>query len=231
MLEGLTGHPELVTTAVLGGLGINQINAGSRAYQEGDFKGGSEHLLAGNAVLTGLAAVNEGMKTGELGVYTGAQMPFFLAGVAQFLKKHPELSASHLYALCVKAAEKFTVVPALGFNIAIRLWLYENGLIDPTNPLDWVKHLGFTGLSTSFVMPTEGPGSITPLTAKQERFLVTFSARAALTAALGVSVVNSGMDAFASQDLSRADLLALVWMFLNGSALQQDFRTLKKEMG
>lgn len=231
MFEILKEHPDLATTVTLGTLGISEINKSSKAYQRGDPKEGSKHLLVGNGILTGLATINELIKNGELGIYTGAQTPFALAGLAQFIKHHRDLSDSRLYQLCVKAARKFTALPALGFNVAIRLWLYKNGLIDPGNALDWVRHLGFTGLSTSFVMSVEGGGKIlSNLTAEQERFLVTFSTRAALTLALGVDVVDSGIDVVASQDINRADLLALIWMSLNVMALKQDFATLSKKV-
>ncbi|MBI2453189.1 hypothetical protein HYV56_00635 [Candidatus Peregrinibacteria bacterium] len=231
MFKTLGEHPELITTASLGTIGISEINKGSRAYQAGDFREGSIHLLVGNGTLTGLAATNELIKNGAVGIYTGAQTPFALAGLAHFLKHHRDLSNSYIYQLCVKAAEKFTALPALGINIAIRLWLYKNGLIDPSNALDWIRHLGFTGLSTSFVMSIEGSGKILRnLTAKQERFLVTFSTRAALTLALGVDVIDSGMDVVSSHDLNKADLLALIWMSLNAMALKQDFITLDKEI-
>jgi hypothetical protein len=219
-------HPDTATTAVLGSLAINQVNRGSEAYREGKFRQGSTHLMAGNGILTTLAAVNELIKGGKIGLFTGAQLPFLLAGLGQFFKHHPDLNS-----WCTKLADQYSVAPALIVNGLVRLYLYQNGLIDLTDPKDWVKHLAFTGLSTSFVMPVQGNATVLDgLTAKQERFLVTFFTRSALTGVLALGVVGSAAEAVSSGDVGKLDLLALVWMTLNGSAVKRDFLTANREL-
>ncbi len=210
-----------LNTAALGPLAIQHVNQGSKNYQQGDLRAGSRNLLIGNLILTGLAAGNEIMQQGSPGVFTAAQAPFTLAGITQYMKHHQ---------IGKGLAEKYSASKALLLNLGIMMWLSASGKIDLMDANDLLKHLAFTGLSTSFVMNVEGSGSILKqLNAKQERFLATFSARLALTLILSYQCMGSIEDAAVHQNISEINLLAIVWAVLNGSALKRDWQSLQAE--
>lgn len=204
------------TTTVLGGAGIHQIVQGQIDYSRGEGPRGAKRFVKGNLWLTGSAAINETILGGHPHTYTVAEIPFLLSGLREHITQN-KVGSEALQNL----AKKYSAAPALILNVILHsiLLATSQGAIGVTELL---RHAGFAGLSTSFVMKfgDEEKGEVSKrvganLSASQERFLTSFGTRGALIGALVLNVRKSLHEVGATGDIGLFDLLAVIWIVLN----------------
>lgn len=202
--------PVLPLTIGLGGLGMWQINLGTKYYSEGDSKRGSTGMGLGNMALTSLAAANGAINSGSTDAieYPLTQIPLMAAAATQYGKNHLDAGGGNkIKHLLSTLSGRYTLGPAAAVSIASGYLLYETGQFDASDRIDLVKRVSFGLLPVSFTMDSS-----------LKRFSLTFAGRLGIVSALAAEVVFR----------KNPSPLPVAWMAINGYGLKQDFKNVFK---